>query len=452
MKLIYPPFPAPAEDRAASHNSDPAANKVEPGAFRPNRDHALRKVITKEVQEQLQEAFAYATGFGVVFIDPDGAHIGPGSNFSEFCQKVNCTERGRELCYESNRCGVNFAIESGETTIYICHANLVSISVPIIVEGEYLGAMTAGQVKTENPALYADKSAPSRVDWLQDPEMAVLYELLPFMTSKQIEASAVAMEKIAQFVMESYQKLQLEKDLRRMESDLRLAEEELNRTRYYALVSQVRPHFLFNVLNTISHLLVLGEIDKAQFVLKDFAQLLRYQLRQNHDLVSLEEEVNYIISYLQIQGVRFEDKLTYDLDLDPACKDYQIPFFSLQTLVDNAMEHGILAHSQNGRIELVCRQESDGLFISISDTGQGMSQEKLAQLESLINTGHGSNQHVGLRNSYLRFKSIYKDRFSMCICSKENCGTRIELRVKDEADNISSGLTIRHIDPRQVEL
>lgn len=106
----------------------------------------LKDIVTEEFQQEIQESFAYATGFGVVFIDKEGNHIGEGSNFTDFCKQINCTEEGAKCCARSNCQAVNIALKTQKPSIYICHAGLVNIEIPLICDGCYAGAVTAGQV------------------------------------------------------------------------------------------------------------------------------------------------------------------------------------------------------------------------------------------------------------------------------------------------------------------
>lgn len=74
----------------------------------------LKDIVTEEFQQEIQESFAYATGFGVVFIDKEGNHIGEGSNFTDFCKQINCTEEGAKCCARSN-CRSKYCVKNAET-------------------------------------------------------------------------------------------------------------------------------------------------------------------------------------------------------------------------------------------------------------------------------------------------------------------------------------------------
>ena len=78
----------------------------------------LKDIVTEEFQQEIQESFAYATGFGVVFIDKEGNHIGEGSNFTDFCKQINCTEEGAKCCARSNCQAVNIALKTQKPSIY----------------------------------------------------------------------------------------------------------------------------------------------------------------------------------------------------------------------------------------------------------------------------------------------------------------------------------------------
>ena len=106
----------------------------------------LKEILTEDFIERFQESFAFATGFGVVFVDLNGNHIGEGSNFSKFCREINRTKEGAAYCANTNRKAIEDAMRTKKPSIYVCHAGLINIEIPLTYEGEYIGAFTAGQV------------------------------------------------------------------------------------------------------------------------------------------------------------------------------------------------------------------------------------------------------------------------------------------------------------------
>lgn len=143
---------------------------------------------------------------------------------------------------------------------------------------------------------------------------------------------------------------------------------QLLRTELQALKSQLSPHFLFNTLNTISGLVRLNLKDDAVMALSELSKMFRKVLEnQKTQLTSLQNEMEFIQSYLAIQKMRFENKLAVELDVDPATLDVEIPFMLLHTLVENAVQHGSQLESDHNLLRLVARQGAGTLLITLTN-------------------------------------------------------------------------------------
>src|SRR5699024_10727667 len=116
------------------------------------------------------------------------------------------------------------------------------------------------------------------------------------------------------------------------------------------LQAQIQPHFIFNVLNSV---IALSEInlDKMRELLNEFSDFLRYkfQFQDMDELISIQNELSLVRSYLHIEKVRFEEMIQVDWRIDD-CKEVKIPFLTIQPLVENAMKHGILKRNRGGKI------------------------------------------------------------------------------------------------------
>jgi two-component system, LytTR family, sensor kinase len=169
-----------------------------------------------------------------------------------------------------------------------------------------------------------------------------------------------------------------------------LKESELNMLR-----SQINPHFLFNSLNSISSLTI-SNPEKAREMLIKLSDFLRYSVSTNATgFTSLEKEMTNIRRYLEIEKVRFGDKLEFEFNLDSDCKNHQIPAMLLQPLFENAIKHGVYESTDQVKIEMDCRFENGCLdIILLNDFEPGARARK----------GAG----VGLKNIRERLKLLYK--------------------------------------------
>lgn len=176
-------------------------------------------------------------------------------------------------------------------------------------------------------------------------------------------------------------------------------ETDLTRAQLDALRSQLRPHFLFNTLNAIS-VLTIADADKARRMLLRLGSLLRRSLDEEQHEVSLDQELAFLNEYLDIQRVRFGDRLSVTLAIDPAANGARVPVLLLQPLVENAIKHG--ASDDDGTTTIIVRAKRDDgrLRLTVEDRGPGPS---------------GAIEGVGLRNTRARLRTLYGDATSLLL-------------------------------------
>lgn len=395
----------------------------------------LRQIVTEEFQQEIQDAFAFATGFGVVFIDREGKHIGSGSNFTKFCNAVNDTPHGASCCTLSNKRAIALALESGKPSIYTCHAGMINIEIPIIFQGDYVGAITAGQVICSEPDYYPTDSIYSQVKWLEDETLKGYFSEIKTLTRQQIEATTSALASITNYIVQTHAYNQMQREfsenrekLLRAQTEQIQLQHQLKRAQLDVLQKQVTPHFIFNVINSVARLVALKEYDVAEQTLHAFAQMMRYTLAHNQSQVSLAQELRYIRSYLSIQKIRFGERISWEIDCDPSLLNIQIPFLCLQPLVENSIEHGLLSLPLGGALSLSCRREDGLCQIVLCDNGAGIEQETLGYLRDvLLSDAPASDDHVGLHNSYNRLRLMFSPQLHFSIQSAPGQGSRLEI-------------------------
>ena len=397
----------------------------------------FRDIITETFQNEIQHSFSLATGFGVVFTDAEGRHIGSGANFCKFCDKLNETQKGAQYCTLSNKHAIDIALETNKPCVYICHAGLVNIEIPLIYNNQCVGAITAGQVICTEPNDYPKDAACEELNWLENPELNKYYQEIIKMDCRQIEAATAAFSAITNYITQSVAYTNVKEKLAKQTEELLKAEnkriqleKQLHMAQLDALQKQVTPHFIFNVINSVSRLLSLKEYDTAEEMLNSFAQMMRYSLTDAKSSVSLVQELNYIRNYLAIQSIRFGDRIHYEIACDRSLHSEYIPFFSLQPLVENSIEHGLLNKASGGNLLLSCKDYSTHFTIVIQDDGIGIGAESL---DALTNQFHlkekPGNEHVGLYNCYKRLQLMFGDKLTFHIESKEQSGTTITINL-----------------------
>ncbi|MFU0827422.1 MAG: hypothetical protein ACFWTJ_07795 [Lachnoclostridium sp.] len=198
------------------------------------------------------------------------------------------------------------------------------------------------------------------------------------------------------------------------------------------LSSQINPHFLYNALETIRmKALTEGNPDVANAI-KLLGKSMHYLLENTGtSTTTLKKELDYILSYLAIQKLRFNDRVNYQLICPPDMdtEDYLILPLLLQPIVENAILHGLEETENNGQIRIeVSTIDNKTLHISIYDNGIGMTKEKLASLTKAINAPKkDTTSNIGLYNINQRIKLFYGNEYGIKIKSRPNEGTLVSL-------------------------
>ncbi|MBQ9148666.1 MAG: sensor histidine kinase [Oscillospiraceae bacterium] len=208
-------------------------------------------------------------------------------------------------------------------------------------------------------------------------------------------------------------------------------EKNLDRTRLEMLKSQVNPHFLFNTLNMISCVARLEEAPVTNRMVLHLGNLFRYNLRTKEQEVFLEQELEALDDYIQIQQMRFDGRVTFRklIRVDPG--SVKIPSFTLQPLVENAFVHGMAAREEGGVITLRVRQAKDHLVITVADNGKGMTPLELEALRQKIRDSEQTGRGIGLGNISRRVAMLYPGgKFE--IFSKPGRGTVIRIMIPKE--------------------
>ena len=222
--------------------------------------------------------------------------------------------------------------------------------------------------------------------------------------------------------------------LREQESDLARKNAEL-----LALQSQINPHFLFNALESIRmHSILKGENETAEMVQR-LAVMERQNVEWHDDAVTIQEEEEFIDAYLQLQSYRFGDRISFDIDISEDCKKILIPKLTLVTFVENACIHGIESKATQGWIFVRVNKEGDNIVIEVEDTGDGMEEKDVIQLQRKMNdvtiAAVKKAKHVGILNACLRIKMMYKDQVKFTIESEKGIGMSVIITIP--ADKIT---------------
>ena len=210
-------------------------------------------------------------------------------------------------------------------------------------------------------------------------------------------------------------------------SQARLYEMELSKkqTQLYAYQSQINPHFLYNMLRCMRGISLMHGIREVAQICTNMADLFRYSIKGAF-LVYLEDELSIIDKYLYMIRVRFQDKITYSLEIAEDTKKCKIPKMILQPLVENSIFHGLESIEDNGFIHIRTFREGDGLFITIQDNGIGFDEVTLKELEDLlsqdipsdINATFNEAKGLGIINIHNKIRLYEGTEYGISILSR----------------------------------
>ncbi len=196
---------------------------------------------------------------------------------------------------------------------------------------------------------------------------------------------------------------------------------------FKALASQINPHFLYNTLETIRMKAYCNEDKETADLIKKLGKFMRRCLEFKDGEVTLRSELEFTNSYLELQSARFGDRISYSIYSEVA-KDYMILPLLIQPIVENAFVHGIESNKSNGRIEIKVYYHGEYVFVDVKDNGQGITRERLAELEKKLEISDtSSGKSIGLTNVHKRIKMYHGEQYGMSIKSNLGVGTVIRL-------------------------
>ncbi|WP_195263377.1 histidine kinase [Clostridium sp. 1001275B_160808_H3] len=203
-----------------------------------------------------------------------------------------------------------------------------------------------------------------------------------------------------------------------------------------ALQSQINPHFMFNTLETIRMRSLIKKEDETAEIIEKLSMLLRRTINWGNDNITIEEEMMFVNNYIDIQRYRFGEKLSYNCYIMEDCKKYKIPKLSLLTFVENSCVHGIERISYNAGVSVSIFKDEKYLYMEISDTGEGMSEDLLQRIRKRIEEFKfdllSEEKSIGIFNAYMRMKMYFNNNMYFEIESAEQEGTDITIKISME--------------------
>jgi two-component system, sensor histidine kinase YesM len=194
------------------------------------------------------------------------------------------------------------------------------------------------------------------------------------------------------------------------------------------LQEQIKPHFLYNTLDTIQWMAQEHRVDDVVRMVGALTSLFRIGLNKGREFISLSDELEHVQSYLCIQKMRYEDKFDYSIACDPALRSRRVLRLMLQPLVENAIYHGIKERRGHGQLTVEASEAGGDLCLSVRDDGVGMDAESLSKLESSLEEGGPSIGGYGIRNVHERIRLTFGKPYGLSFESAPGEGTVVIAR------------------------
>ena len=197
------------------------------------------------------------------------------------------------------------------------------------------------------------------------------------------------------------------------------------------LQSQIKPHFLYNTIETIISFIKLDLKDNAMMTARYLAGFYRISLSKGNDIITIKDEMDLINNYLSIQKLRYVEYLDYQLEFAEEILQFQIPKLTLQPLVENAIYHGLKQKEDKGLLTIKGYFEQDVIKIEVTDDGVGMSEE---QISSVLNkpSDEQKSTDFGIHSVDSRLKLLYGEEYGLSIESRVEEYTRVTVRFPAE--------------------
>ena len=218
-------------------------------------------------------------------------------------------------------------------------------------------------------------------------------------------------------------------NMQKKEMELEQVRAQLNQ-----LISQVNPHFLFNTLNAVLVVCMRNKYTEIIWVIRYLSKMMLNLLNGKEELIPLHEELEFIQMYLEIEKLRFGDRISYSIETKEDVMDCILPKMSIQPLVENACKHGIQKMEKGGQVRIAISRSEGNIRVQVADSGSGMSAQRLMQVEAGLTQSAAQSSCIGLRNVYTRLRLYYGADMEFKIESELGKGTSVTFGIPEKRE------------------
>ncbi|QCX34504.1 histidine kinase [Caloramator sp. E03] len=392
--------------------------------------YKISEIIDINFLQNIQDKFAKMLGLAAITVNSNGSPIDKASNFIGYCNLIRKSKKGYQRCSLCDANGCFQSMNAKSPVIYRCHAGLTDVAAPIIVDDTYIGGMLCGQVILEeqkNDNIVDFKKLSQEIE-IPEEDLRREFKKAPIVSYDKLRDASDFLYIFANYIAKiGMVNITQSKLLKETKEKIRL-ENLLRDTQIKSLQSQINPHFLFNTLNTIARMALIEGAPKTEDLIYNLSDLLRYNLKNSGNMVEIETEINNIRKYINIQAIRYGNRISYEINIDPEILDSKIPVMTLQPIVENAIIHGLEEKKEGGKLIISGKlMFKKYILLEICDNGLGIPEEKLI---SLLNSSQEYNKiGLGIHNVDGRIKYYFGNEYGLRIESTVGKGTKVQIRV-----------------------
>lgn len=204
---------------------------------------------------------------------------------------------------------------------------------------------------------------------------------------------------------------------------------QIEQIKLNALQAQIKPHFLYNTLECIHWQALTDGNEKVSMMVKALARYYRLCLSNGRDIIPLSQEIEHVKSYLIIQNMRYSDIIESRYEVDKSFYNVLIPKMTLQPLVENSINHGInIKEGHKGVIVIRAGEENDGIVVYVEDSGTGMSQERIDEINSSI-CEYDESGGYGVKNVHKRIQLLFGEQYGLFYRKNHLGGITVEIKL-----------------------
>lgn len=212
-------------------------------------------------------------------------------------------------------------------------------------------------------------------------------------------------------------------------------QEKKRQVELLVLQSQIHPHFLYNTLGSIRHLIDMDEKERARTMVSALTQYFRISISRGKEVISVREELEHVRNYLLIQNIRYSKDFDFEIDVDEGLMELPVMKLTLQPIVENAIYHGIKNKRGKCTIQVSGRLVHDRAILEVYDDGAGMNDDRLSRLQQSIRSEEVDPSPItfGLRNVHLRLVLHFGAEYGLQLDSEEGRYTRVTVTLPGNA-------------------